>query len=189
MRVSYNFFHTHTLFSRYLDYQFSSNMQITEESKDLKSKPTHTAIIAPTSLTQLDTTTAAREGLEVPMPDLEEQVESGCLCCQSKGRAATDRLHFVRKVYLLLLMQVFLTAVWLVLVLVISPLRHFIIALWPLALCMFGASLLSLLVLLCIPRLHRRVPWNYILLLLFVSANSDVEWSLYPVLAFRLLSA
>ena len=109
----------------------------------------------------------------VPMPDIieiseEEEVTGGCFCCKVKGREATDRLHFVRKVYMILFTQIAITTGWLVLVMTIAPIRNFVREKWPILIAAFGVAISTILVLFCVPRLHQRVPWNYLLLFIFV---------------------
>lgn len=100
--------------------------------------------------------------------DEESEVKGGCCCCRSRGREATDRLHFVRKVYMILFMQIVITTGWLVLVLTVESIRDFVQEMWPLLLAAFVLAIALLLTLFCVPKLHQRVPWNYLLLFLFV---------------------
>jgi hypothetical protein len=114
------------------------------------------------------------------MPDIreideEEEVSGGCLCCKVKGRKATDRLHFVRKVYMILFMQIAITTGWLVLVMTIDPIRDFVSAKWPVLLAAGGVAFSALAALFCVPKLHQRVPWNYLLLFIFVRIYVDYK--------------
>lgn len=142
----------------------------------LETKPTQAAIYSSDpSLPSLSSPIAQplSHPVMVPMPDIreineEEEISAGCLCCKVKGREATDRLHFVRKVYMLLFIQMAITTGWLVLVMTIAPIRDFVREKWPVLIAAFGGAISSLLVLFCVPRLHRKVPWNYLLLFIFV---------------------
>jgi len=144
-------------------------MQAKEEPFD--SKPTDTAIY--TAVPQVSSTTVVAVAQPLPTPavkefDEEDGVEGGCFCCKSKGRKATDRLHFVRKVYMILFLQIAITTGWLVLVFAVEAIRDFVQEKWPILLAAFVLALATLLALFCVPKLHQRVPWNYLLLLLFV---------------------
>lgn len=110
--------------------------------------------------------------VSIPMPaDLSDdslEVHGGCLCCRTRSREATDRLHFVRKVYMILFMQLLVTTGWLVVVALVEPITKFIRVYWPLALALIILSMGVMFALVLVPRLHKRTPWNYLLLLIFV---------------------
>lgn len=146
----------------------------------LETKPTQEAILSsdPPLSSHSPVAQPLSRPVIVPMPDIreideEEEVSGGCLCCKVKGREATDRLHFVRKVYMILFMQIAITTGWLVLVMTIDPIRDFVRAKWPVLIAAFGVAISALLVLFCVPRLHQRVPWNYLLLFIFVRKYVD----------------
>ena len=78
-----------------------------------------------------------------------------------------DRLNFIRKVYGILSVQLTLTAACICAVKLIPGWNSGIQALWPFAL---GAILISIIVeiaLICCRSVARKVPTNYILLLVF----------------------
>lgn len=92
----------------------------------------------------------------------------------SKNLSANVRLGFIRKVYLILLTQLVITAILTIVTLTNSSLRAFMIAtpglMWA-AICLYVTSMYALA---CYPRVARSVPANYILLLVFTISMSWV---------------
>jgi len=115
----------------------------------------------------------------IPMPVVEMPPEEPvptvrrCCCCKVKipTREDIDRLHFIRKVYALIFMQLGITAGWIALTACVEPIRVGIASHPWAILGPLGAMLIILAFMFCAPLGVHKVPWNYLLLFLFVRTN------------------
>ena len=116
---------------------------------------------------------AADEVIDMPVVEIpiEEPVESHRWCCwkvKSVNRQTRDRLNFIRKVYVLLFVQLGITAGWVAVTTALDSVNT-IIANKPVAvLAPLGAMVVILAFMFCAPKGMHRVPYNYLLLLSFV---------------------
>lgn len=91
-----------------------------------------------------------------------------CFKCKEASNEERDRLNYVRKVYLILLTQLGLTIIWVSISMSSASLKSFVYSRLWLFLIVLSAILVILTVLACAPKLLHRVPWNYVILFLFV---------------------
>jgi hypothetical protein len=113
----------------------------------------------------------------VPMPETTVPRKGWkrlCPCCREASGRDRDRLNYVRKVYLILLTQLSLTVLWVGITMVSPSLHSFVYTRLWLFLIFLSGILIILTILTCVPKLLHRVPWNYVILFLFVSANQTM---------------
>lgn len=113
----------------------------------------------------------------VPMPDTVVPRKGWKRLCPCWGEASgrdRDRLNYVRKVYLILFTQLCLTVLWVGITMVSPALHSFVYSRLWLFLIFLSGILIILTVLTCAPKLLHRVPWNYLLLFLFVRTNQTM---------------